>query len=86
MASSKFLELQDFSDTDLVGELEGRRAQYHKMKFDHALTGLENPLDLREVRRDIARLQTEIRRRELAAASEEDLAKRSKTRSRRRKK
>ena len=86
MASSKFLELQDFSDTDLVGELEGRRAQYHKMKFDHALTGLENPLDLREVRRDIARLQTEIRRRELAAASEKDLAKRSRIRSRRRKK
>jgi len=86
MASSKFLELQDFSDTDLIGEVEGRRAQYHKMKFDHALTGLENPLDLREVRRDIARLQTEIRRRELAAASEKDLAKRSKIRSRRRKK
>ena len=86
MASSKFLELQDFSDTDLIGEVEGRRAQYHKMKFDHALTGLENPLDLREVRRDIARLQTEIRRRELAAASEKVLAKRSKIRSRRRKK
>ena len=86
MASSKFLELQDYSDTDLAGELEGRRVQYQKMKFDHALTGLENPLDIREVRRDIARLQTEIRRRELATASKEDLAKRSKIRGRRRKK
>jgi large subunit ribosomal protein L29 len=86
MATKKFLELQDFSDTDLASELDGMRAQYQKMKFDHALTGLENPLELRERRRDIARLQTEIRRRELANASEAELAKRSKINARRRKK
>jgi large subunit ribosomal protein L29 len=86
MATKKFLELQDYSENDLLSELESTRAQYQKMKFDHALTGLENPLSLREVRRDIARLQTEIRRRELENASEEDKAKRSKIQARRRKK
>ncbi len=86
MATKKFLELQDFSDSDLASELDSTRAQYQKMKFDHALTGLENPLNLREVRRDIARLQTEIRRREIANASEEELAKRSKIKARRLKK
>ncbi len=86
MATKKFLELQDFSDADLASELDSTRAQYQKMKFDHALTGLENPLNLREVRRDIARLQTEIRRRELVEASPEELAKRSKIKARRRKK
>lgn len=85
MATKKFLELQDFSDTDLQSELETTQTQFQKLKFDHAVKGLDNPLVLREVRRDIARLQTEIRRRELANMSEEQLAKRSRIRERRRK-
>ena len=53
------------------------------MKFEHAIKGLENPLVLREVKSDIARLQTEIRRREIAAMSPEQLARRTKIRARR---
>ena len=84
MATKKFIELQEFSDEELINELKETQAQYQKLKFDHATKGLENPLVLREVRRDIARLKTEVRRRELASASEEKLAKRSKIRERRR--
>ena len=84
MPTKKFLELQDFSDADLQAQLEDTQSKYQKMKFDHAITGLDNPLLLREVRRDIARLSTEIRRRELAGASEEELSNRSKIRARRR--
>lgn len=86
MPTKKYLELQEFSDTDLQAELDQTENIYQKMKFDHAITGLDNPLRLREVRRDIARLNTEIRRRELAGASEEVLAGRSKIRARRRRK
>ena len=86
MASKKFLELQDFSNEDLVAELTETQAQYQKLKFDHAIKGLDNPLVLREVRRDIARLKTEVRRREMAEMTEEQLSKRSKIRARRRKK
>lgn len=86
MATKKYLELQDYSDSDLMSELDSTKAQFQKMKFDHALTGLENPISLREVRRDIARLQTEIRRRELNNASAEEEATRSKIKARRRKK
>lgn len=85
MATKKFLELQEFNDSDLQTELEETQTQYHKMKFDHAVTGLDNPLTLREVRRDIARLKTEIRRRELAA-DENAAAKRDRIRARRRRK
>lgn len=84
MATKKYLELQEFSDEDLASELKETRAQYLKLKFDHATRGLDNPILLREVRRDIARLQTEMRRRELAGLSAEDLTKRSKIRERRR--
>jgi len=47
--------------------------------------GLDNPVSLREFRRDIARLRTEVRSRELKNMSEEQLANRSKIRRRRRK-
>ncbi len=86
MPSKKFLELQEFSDKELVNELAETETQYQKLKFDHAIKGLENPLVLREVRRDIARLKTEIRRREVEKMSEAELAKRSKIRRRRRRK
>ncbi len=84
MASNKFLELQAFSEEELLAELDATERSYQKMKFDHAVTGLENPLTLREVRRDIARLKTEVSRRKLANASAEELANRSKIRARRR--
>jgi large subunit ribosomal protein L29 len=86
MATKKFLELQEYSDTDLVAELEKTQAEYQKLRFDHAIKGLDKPLALREVRRDIARLQTEIRRRQVSAMSSEQLALRSKIRARRRRK
>lgn len=86
MASKKYLELQDFSDEDLKAELTATQAEYQKLQFDHSLKGLDNPVMLREMRRDIARLNTEVRRRELSNMSEDDVNKRSKIRSRRRRK
>ena len=85
MASKKYLELQSFSDTDLQSQLTESEAQYQKLRFDHAVTGLDNPQVLKEVRRDIARLRTEVRKREMAKMDEAQVAKRSKIRARRRK-
>lgn len=84
MATKKFIELQDFTVEQLQSELDQTEKQYQKLEFDHALKGLENPLALREVRRDIARLKTEIRRREISEMSPEQLANRSKKINRRR--
>jgi large subunit ribosomal protein L29 len=84
MATKKFLELQDYTAEELANELQQTEAQYQRLSFDHSIRGLDNPLALREVRRDIARLKTEVRRREVAEMSKEDLANRSKIRTRRR--
>ena len=84
MATEKFQKLQEMTDADLQNELAETSAQYQRLKFDHAIKGLENPIGLREVRRDIARLKSEIRRREVAQMSEAELAGRSRIRSRRR--
>jgi len=84
MASKKYIELQEFTDEQVTSELAKTVTQFQKLKFDHTLKGLENPLALREVRRDIARLNTEARRREISRLTPEQLELRSKTKARRR--
>jgi len=81
MATKKFLELGDMTPEQLDSEYAVTVAGYNKMKIDHAIKGLENPLTLREARRDVARLATEIRRRELKDVAVES---RSRIRARRR--
>jgi large subunit ribosomal protein L29 len=83
MATKKFIELSEMSEDDLRAELVQINAQYQKLRFDHTIKGLDNPVTLKETRRDIARIETELRRREIAALSPEQIAKRSKIRLRR---
>ncbi|NNF36896.1 MAG: 50S ribosomal protein L29 [Saprospiraceae bacterium] len=83
MATKKYIELQEFTDENLANEIEETVKQLTKVKFDHSVKGLDNPLVIREIRRDIARLKSEQRRREVAAMSAEQVAKRSKIRERR---
>lgn len=83
MAQEK-LELSGKSDAELSQELTSMQQELHQMQFDHTVKGLPNPMELRALRRNVARVQTEIRQRELAAMSPEELALRSKIRERRR--
>lgn len=85
MASERNTELKNMSIEDLQSELLQVSTDFDKMKYDHAVKGLDNPLELRSVRRDVARVKTEIRRRELAEYTPEDLTGRTKLISRRRK-
>ena len=68
---------------ELNEQLAGAEESYQQMQFDHVTTGLDNPLTLVEVRRDIARLKTELRKREVAEYTPEQLAGRSKKVARR---
>ena len=70
MASKKYLELQGHSDEDLKVELTSAQREYQQMRFDNYTKGIESATKIRELRRDIARLNTEIRRRELATFNE----------------
>jgi large subunit ribosomal protein L29 len=62
----KKLKLDEMSVKDLEKELSELKTELFKLKFSLATNGLDNPLKVREVRRNIARVQTEIRRRRLA--------------------
>ncbi len=83
MAKEK-LDVAAMTEAGMQTELASMTNEYQIMKFDHAVKGLANPLELRELRRNIARIHTEARRRELAAMTPEQLELRSKLRSRRR--
>lgn len=83
MAKEK-LELADMTVADLQAELASLETEYQQLKFDHAVRGIANPLELREMRRNIARILTEGRKRELTVMTPEQLELRSKLRIRRR--
>jgi large subunit ribosomal protein L29 len=67
----------------LQTELSAMQAAFSENKFNHAVQGLPNPMQLREQRRNIARYMTEIRGREVAQFTQEQLDSRSKLRTRR---
>ena len=84
MATKRTIELSNLSVEELANEINKLTGDYSKMKFDHAVKGLSNPNELVAMRREIARLKTESRKRELASMSSDDLKKRSKLVLRRR--
>lgn len=57
--------LNGLSDSDLKVRLEEDKLRLKKLEFAHAISPLENPMTIRGVRRDIARVKTEIRKREI---------------------
>lgn len=75
--------LTALSVDQLQTELAELQAAYSENKFNHAVQGLANPMELREQRRNIARYMTELRGREVAAMTPDQLALRSKLRNRR---
>lgn len=72
------------TDDELRSQLASAEHEYQQMKFDHAAKGIANPMEIRELRRNVARILTEGRRREIAAMSSDELAMRTKLRARRR--
>ena len=63
--------LTDLGDTDLIERLSEAKEELFNLRFQFATGQLDNPARLKQVRRDIARLLTELRAREIAAAEAE---------------
>ena len=60
-------KIKEMSSPDLEKELSELKSELFKLRFSLATNGLDNPLKVKEVRRDIARVKTELRQRELKA-------------------
>ena len=50
---------------ELAERIEAETAKYEQMKFNHTVSPLENPSQIKAARRDIARMKTVLRQREL---------------------
>ncbi len=59
-------EIRSLSLEELQQKLAGEQEAYQKMTFAHAISPIENPMKIKELRKLIARLQTEIRSKQLA--------------------
>jgi large subunit ribosomal protein L29 len=57
--------LKDLSVTDLKARIDEDQLRLKKLEFAHAISPLENPMSIRGLRKDIARLQTELKKKEL---------------------
>ena len=60
-------DLQALSADEMKAKLVELRDERFKLKFRSATEAIDNPMRFRTVRRDIARLETLLRARELAA-------------------
>ena len=63
----KQVVISELSVKELYERLDAEQNQLIKLKLHHAVSSIENPNRIKEYRRTIARLKTEIRKRELAA-------------------
>lgn len=57
-------EILQFSMEDLKDKIFETEEKYAKMKLTHTVSTLENPIQLRYMKKDIARLKTELTKRE----------------------
>ena len=57
--------IKELSTIELTERLEEEEKQLTKLKLNHAVSPLENPNIIKEYRRTVARLKTELRKREL---------------------
>ena len=61
----KSKEIKELETKDLVEKLELTQEKLTRMKLNHAIAPLENPSQIKATRRDIARMKTGLRQREL---------------------
>ena len=57
--------LKDLSETDLTSRIREDEQRLKKLEFAHAISPLESPVNIRMLRKDIARLKTELTKRKI---------------------
>ena len=61
-------KIREMSEAELNAELNKMKKDLFNLRFQHVTGQLENPILLRQTRRDIARVKTIIREKEIAGS------------------
>lgn len=56
----KQADIKNLSAGDIQNKLAEVQADFNKLKLSHSISPLENPIQIKDLRRTIARLQTEL--------------------------
>ena len=64
-------KIREMSEVELAAELDKMKKDLFNLRFQHVTVQLENPVKMRETKRDIARVKTIMREKELAKAQTE---------------
>jgi large subunit ribosomal protein L29 len=63
-------EIAGLSQEELIAKVAEERENLVKLKFAHTISAIENPSRIKKVRKEIARLNTEVTKRKAQSASE----------------
>ena len=63
----KYQDIKELTDEELAKKLEDGRAELFNLRFQMATNQLDNTARVKSVKHDIARVQTEMRARQIAA-------------------
>ena len=61
----KASEIRELSKAELNEKLTALKAELFNLRFQHAINQLENPMRMKEVKKDIARIKTVLRQLEM---------------------
>ena len=61
----KTAEIKEMPTCDLVERVEAEVANYNQVILNHSISPLDNPAQIKQLRRTIARMKTELRQRAL---------------------
>ena len=59
--------IQGLNDKDLEARIKEDEQRLKKLEFAHAISPLENPMSIRNLRKELARLKTELKKKQLSA-------------------
>ena len=54
--------IKDLNEKDLAARINEDEQRLKKLQFAHAISPLENPMSIRAIRKDLARMKTELKR------------------------
>ena len=61
----KIAEIREIATNELAERIDSEVANYNQMVLNHSISPLDNPAQIKKLRRTIARMKAELRQREL---------------------
>ena len=59
--------IQGLSEQDLQSRIKEDEMRLKKLEFAHAISPLENPMSIRSLRKEVARLKTELKKKQIGS-------------------